>query len=62
MELGHLLYTKFFSHDHSVDEATFVSALNNLESMTWQKGDFHEAESFYFTVFSKGEDYIDKGG
>ena len=40
----------------------FTSALSNLESLTWHKGDFHEAESFYFSVFSKGKDSIDREG
>ena len=62
LELGHLLYSKFFSGEQLVDEASFVSALINLEALTWQKGDFHEAEMFYFTVFSNGEDFIDKKG
>lgn len=62
MELGHLLFTKLFGGVGTVDEQTFTSALSNLESLTWHKGDFHEAESFYFSVFSRGKDAIDKEG
>ena len=62
MELGHLLFNKFFSASKTVDEQTFTSALSNLKSLTWHRGDFHEAESFYFSVFSRGQDTIDRGG
>ena len=45
-----------------MDEQTFTSALSNLEALTWQRGDFHEAEGFYFSVFSQGKDAITREG
>lgn len=57
-----MLFSKFFGSSGMVDEQTFTSALSNLEALTWHKGDFHEAESFYFSVFSKGKDTIDREG
>ena len=64
LELGHLLFSKFFGGGGTgtVDEQTFTSALSNLEALTWQRGDFHEAEGFYFSVFSQGKDTIDREG
>ena len=62
LELGHLLFSKFFGGGGAVDEQTFTSALSNLEALTWQRGDFHEAEGFYFSVFSQGKDTIDREG
>ena len=62
MELGHLLFAKFFGGSGTVDEQTFTSALSNLEALTWPRRDFHEAEGFYFSVFSRGQDTIDREG
>ena len=62
LELGHLLFSKFFGGGGTVDEQTFTSALSNLEALTWQRGDFHEAEGFYFSVFSRGKDTINREG
>ena len=57
-----MLFSKFFGGSGTVDEQTFTSALSSIESLTWHKGDFHEAESFYFSVFSKGKGSIDREG
>ena len=62
MELGHLLFSKFFGGGGTVDEQTFTSALSNLKALTGQRGDLHEAECFYFSVFAQGKDTIDREG
>ena len=56
LELGHLLFSKFFGGGGTVDKQTFTSALSNLEALTWQRGDF------YFSVFAQGKDTIDREG
>ena len=60
MELGHLLYVKLFGSILPVDEEMFVSAMTLLERLSSKHGDHHEAEAFYFTVFSGGEEAIDR--
>ena len=62
LELGHLLYNKLFGPIPSVDEELFVSSMTVLERLSSKRGDHHEAESFYFQVFSEGKEAIDRQG
>ena len=51
---------KLFGSIVPVDEEMFVSAMTLLERLSSRHGDHHEAEAFYFTVFSGGEEAIDR--
>ena len=62
LELGHLLYHKLFGPTLSIEEEMFVSSMTVLERLSTNRGDHHEAESFYFRVFSEGKETIDRQG
>ena len=62
LELGHLLYKSFFGAQLAVEEGRFVVAMTTLEKLSWKRGEHHEAEEFYFTVFSDGRDTISREG
>ena len=60
MELGQLLHQKLFGSLLPVDEEMFVSSMAVLERLSARRGDHHEAENFYFSVFSEGKEAIDR--
>ena len=60
LELGQLLHHKLFGSLLPVDEEMFVSSVAVLERLSAKRGEHHEAEKFYFSVFSEGKEAIDR--
>ena len=60
LELGQLLHHKLFGSLLPVDEEMFVSSVAVLERLSAKQGEHHEAEKFYFSVFSEGKEAIDR--
>lgn len=62
VEFGQLLVDRLFGGPGTINEETFISALTNLARLSAFKGNLHEAEKFFFYVFSQGKEHLDKKG
>ena len=63
MELGQLLYRRLLGNVvGNVEENEFVSKMSHLELVSGRRGQRHEAEAFYFSVFAEGSDVLDEKG
>jgi hypothetical protein len=58
---GQLLYERLFGGKQDpVDQDSFVTTMENLARLSGGKGLTHEAEKFFFHVFSQGKEILDQ--